>query len=89
MTTIDQKIAQLIEEVLKLNKPTVIVLMAGSSVDLSEYEDRANAVLLGWYPGEMGGKAITDILFGVCLALAFILGIIAIVFNSHDLSLSL
>ena len=54
----------MVEEVLKLNKPTVIVLMAGSSVDLSEYEEKANAVLLGWYPGARGGKAIAEILFG-------------------------
>ena len=54
----------LIDEILKVGKPTVIVTLAGSSIDLSEYEDKANAVLLGWYPGEMGGKAITDILFG-------------------------
>ena len=55
---------KLIEEVLKVGKPTIIVLMAGSSVDLSEYEDKANAVLLGWYPGARGGKAIAEILFG-------------------------
>jgi len=54
----------LIDAVLKVGKPTIIVLMAGSSIDLSQYEDKANAVLLGWYPGEMGGKAITEILFG-------------------------
>ena len=54
----------LIDAVLKVGKPTIIVALAGSSIDLSEYEDKANAVLLGWYPGEMGDKAITDILFG-------------------------
>ena len=54
----------LIDEVLKVGKPTVIVLLAGSSVDLSEYENKANAVLLGWYPGARGGKAIAQILFG-------------------------
>ena len=54
----------LIDAVLKVGKPTIIVALAGSSIDLSEYEEKANAVLLGWYPGEMGGKAITDILFG-------------------------
>ena len=55
---------KLVEEVLKVGKPTVIILLAGSSIDLSKYEDRANAVLLGWYPGEAGGKAIAEILFG-------------------------
>ena len=54
----------LIDAVLQVGKPTIIVTLAGSSIDLSEYEDKVNALLLGWYPGEMGGKAITDILFG-------------------------
>lgn len=54
----------LVEEVLKVGKPTIIVLLAGSAVDLSSYEDKANAILLGWYPGARGGKAIAKILFG-------------------------
>lgn len=54
----------LMEKVLEVGKPTVIVLIAGSSVDLQESGEKADAVLLGWYPGVMGGKAISDILFG-------------------------
>jgi len=54
----------LVDEVLKVGKPTIIVLMAGSSVDLSEYEDKVNAIMLGWYPGARGGKAISELLFG-------------------------
>lgn len=55
---------KLVDEVLKVGKPAIIVLMAGSSVDLSEYEEKVNAILLGWYPGARGGKAIAQILFG-------------------------
>lgn len=54
----------LAEKVLTIGKPTVIVLLAGSSVDLGPAAEKAGAVLLGWYPGAMGGKAIADILFG-------------------------
>ena len=54
----------LIDRVLEVGRPTVIVLLAGSSVDLGSAADKANAVLLGWYPGAMGGKAIAEILFG-------------------------
>lgn len=54
----------LMDKVLEVGKPTVIVLLAGSSVDLLSAGDKADAVLLGWYPGVMGGKAISDILFG-------------------------
>ena len=55
---------KLLDKVLDVGKPTVIVLLAGSSVDLGAAGEKADAVLLGWYPGVMGGKAIADILFG-------------------------
>ena len=54
----------LMDAVLSVGKPTVICLMAGSSIDLGEAADKANAVLLGWYPGARGGKTIADILLG-------------------------
>ena len=54
----------LVDRVLEVGKPTVIVLLAGSSVDLGSAADKSGAVLLGWYPGAMGGKAIAEILFG-------------------------
>ena len=54
----------LIDAVLEVGKPTIIVALAGSSIDLSAYEDKTNAVLLGWYPGQQGGAAIANILFG-------------------------
>ena len=55
---------KLINAVLETGKPTVICLMAGSSVDLGDAAERANAVLNVWYPGARGGSAIADILFG-------------------------
>ncbi len=55
---------KLADAVLAAGKPTVICLMAGSAIDLSAYSDRANAVLLAWYPGARGGKTVADILLG-------------------------
>jgi len=55
---------KLMDAVLKAEKPTVIVLMAGSAIDLGKAADDANAVLLSWYPGARGGKTVADILFG-------------------------
>lgn len=55
---------ELARRVLAVGKPTIIILLAGSSIDISEYEEKADAVLMGWYPGPYGGKAIAEILFG-------------------------
>ena len=55
---------RLAEKVLEEGKPTVVVLMAGSSIDLSDIASQADAVLLAWYPGALGGRAVAEILFG-------------------------
>ena len=55
---------ELLARVLAVGKPTVVVLLAGSSIDLSLAEEKADAVFLGWYPGARGGKAVADLLFG-------------------------
>jgi beta-glucosidase len=46
------------------HKPLIVVVTAGSAVDLSPLEPYADAILLAWYPGEQGGNALADILFG-------------------------
>lgn len=48
----------------KKNKPVVVVVTAGSNVDISAIEPYADAIILAWYPGEQGGNALADILFG-------------------------
>ena len=55
---------RLMDAVLAVGKPTVVLLMAGSAIDLSAAQEKANAVLLTWYPGARGGKAVADLLFG-------------------------
>ncbi|MBT1705224.1 glycoside hydrolase family 3 C-terminal domain-containing protein [Chryseosolibacter indicus] len=46
------------------NKPIVAVVTGGSSFDVSSIEPYADAIILTWYPGEQGGNALADILFG-------------------------
>ena len=55
----------LLDKVLETGKPTVVVLLAGSSIDLSPAQEKAGAVLLGWYPGAGGGRAVAELLFGL------------------------
>ena len=54
----------LLDRVLAVGKPTVVILLAGSAIDLSEAQEKADAILLGWYPGAGGGKAVAELLFG-------------------------
>ena len=51
---------KLIERVIAAGKPVVTVLGIGSAVSL----DAGNALLCAWYPGQAGGTALADILFG-------------------------
>ena len=46
------------------NKPLILVVSAGSAIDLSDVSDLVDAIVYCWYPGEQGGKAIAEILFG-------------------------
>lgn len=47
-----------------VNKNTVVVLFAGSPVDMSEWIDEVAAVVYVGFPGEMGGEAIANVLTG-------------------------
>jgi beta-glucosidase len=55
---------ELIQAVAAANKNTVVVLIAGSPVLMDGWVGRVPALLTAWYPGQEGGHAIADILFG-------------------------
>ncbi|WP_109607591.1 glycoside hydrolase family 3 N-terminal domain-containing protein [Mucilaginibacter oryzae] len=46
------------------NKPLIAVITAGSDVDVSAIEPYADAIIFAWYPGEQGGNALADLVFG-------------------------
>ena len=53
---------ELIDRVIATGTPTVVLLMTGSAVN--PLAEKANAILQAWYPGQEGGKAVADVLFG-------------------------
>lgn len=55
---------ELIQEVLKANPQTVIVMMGGSPVEMGEWISDAKAVVWNWYSGMEGGRALAEVLFG-------------------------
>ena len=55
---------ELIKAVLKANPKTVVVLMGGGPIDMSQWVDGANSIVQAWYPGMEGGNALAGILFG-------------------------
>jgi beta-glucosidase len=54
---------ELVEAVAKANPRTIVVLETGNPISMP-WIDRVAAVLTAWYPGQEGGQAIADILFG-------------------------
>ena len=55
---------ELIREVAALNPRTIVVLNSGGSVATADWIGQVPALLQAWYPGQEGGKAIAEILFG-------------------------
>lgn len=55
---------ELIKAVLKANPKTIVVLMGGGPIDISQWENHSKAIIEGWYPGMEGGNALAKIIFG-------------------------
>lgn len=54
----------LIQQVAATGKKTIVILVGGSAITMTNWLDKVGAVLQVWYPGEQGGHAIAAILFG-------------------------
>ncbi|WP_310831454.1 glycoside hydrolase family 3 N-terminal domain-containing protein [Paenibacillus pedocola] len=55
---------ELFKEIHQLGKPVVVVYINGRPVSEPWIEEHAHAILEAWYPGQEGGHAVADILFG-------------------------
>jgi beta-glucosidase len=53
-----------VEEALARGRKVILIVNAGGAVDLSRIEGRVSAILWAWYPGQEGGKALAEILYG-------------------------
>ena len=56
--------ARLVDELVATGKPVVVVIMAGRPLVMNEQLDGAAAALMAWLPGNEGGAAIAEALFG-------------------------
>ena len=55
---------ELIQRVAATGKPVVVILVGGSAVTMNTWIDKIYGIIDVWYPGEEGGHAVADILFG-------------------------
>ena len=55
---------QLIQAVASVNRNVIVVLTAGGAVDMTSWLDHVPALLDVWYPGQEGGRALAELLFG-------------------------
>ncbi|MBJ2173577.1 glycoside hydrolase family 3 C-terminal domain-containing protein [Aureibaculum sp. A20] len=62
--TLPKSQIKLMKEIQALGKPTILVLMNGSALAINWAGENIPAILEAWYPGEFGGNAIADVLFG-------------------------
>jgi len=54
----------LIQELSKLNKPIVLVLLSGRPNSLEGILDKVDGLIMAWHPGTMAGPALVDVLYG-------------------------
>jgi Beta-glucosidase-related glycosidases len=55
---------KLLEALHKTGKPIVLVLTTGSALAIDWAKQNVPAILVAWYPGQRGGNAVADVLFG-------------------------
>ncbi|MND67834.1 Periplasmic beta-glucosidase precursor [compost metagenome] len=55
---------EMINKIAATGKPVVVVLIGGSAITMTKWIDNVSSVIDAWYPGEEGGNALADVLFG-------------------------
>ena len=55
---------QLINSVSEVNENVIVILIGGSAIMMEEWKNNVKGIIMAWYSGMEGGKALADILFG-------------------------
>ncbi len=55
---------ELILKIAATGKPVIVLLIGGSAITMNQWLNKVNGVLSVWYPGEEGGPAVANVLFG-------------------------
>ncbi len=55
---------ELVKNLLKVNKNTVVVMLTGAPYDMSEWVSDAGSIIQTWYNGMEGGRALAEVIFG-------------------------
>ena len=55
---------EFLQEIYKVNPNIILVLVAGSSLAVNWENEHLPAIVNAWYPGEQGGTAVAEVLFG-------------------------
>ncbi len=55
---------EMIKEIARTAVPTVVILVGGSAITMENWIDKVPGIIDVWYPGELGGKAVANVLFG-------------------------
>ncbi|WP_167618653.1 glycoside hydrolase family 3 C-terminal domain-containing protein [Maribellus sediminis] len=55
---------EMIQKIAATGKPVIVILVGGSAITMQNWIDKVPAILDVWYPGDDGGNAVADVLFG-------------------------
>lgn len=64
MLDLPEEQVDLVKRLYEVNKNLIVVVLSGSPVTIPEIHDNSAAVIEGWYPGEQGGNALAELLYG-------------------------
>ncbi|MBK7028856.1 MAG: glycoside hydrolase family 3 C-terminal domain-containing protein [Bacteroidales bacterium] len=55
---------EMIQAICSAGKPVIVVLTGGSAITMNTWKDQVSAILDVWYPGEAGGDAVAEVIYG-------------------------